>query len=102
MLKKYVGVQSWKAMHLPTLDIRVEQEGNRVIKWKIHFCNEIRDLFTQKLYIKRHKKVSCHIPFLLQLAFHFLDLSPFLLILKFHFLDINPYFQRLDLNPFLP
>ena len=23
--KKYVGVQSWKAMHLPTLDIQVEQ-----------------------------------------------------------------------------
>ena len=22
---KYVGVQSWKAMRLPTLDIRVEQ-----------------------------------------------------------------------------
>ena len=28
--KKYGGVQSWKAMHLPTLDIRVEQNGNRV------------------------------------------------------------------------
>ena len=26
---KYVGVQSWKAMHLPTLDIRVKQMGNR-------------------------------------------------------------------------
>ena len=25
--KKYVGVQSWKAMHLPTLDIRVEQKA---------------------------------------------------------------------------
>ena len=34
--KKYVGVQSWKAMHLPTLDIRVEQKGNRAMKWKIH------------------------------------------------------------------
>ena len=27
--KKYVGVQSWKAAHLPTLEIRVEQKGNR-------------------------------------------------------------------------
>ena len=35
-IKKYVGVQSWKAMHLPTLDIRVEQKGNRAMKWKIH------------------------------------------------------------------
>ena len=31
-LQKYVGVQSWKAAHLPTLEIRVEQKGNRVIK----------------------------------------------------------------------
>ena len=31
-LKKYVGVQSWKAAHLPTLEIQVEQKGNRVIK----------------------------------------------------------------------
>ena len=23
-------------MHLPTLDIRVEQKGNRAMKWKIH------------------------------------------------------------------
>ena len=23
--QKYVGVQSWKAVHLPTLEIRVEQ-----------------------------------------------------------------------------
>ena len=29
-IKKYVGVQSWKAAHLPTLEIRVEQKGNRV------------------------------------------------------------------------
>ena len=29
---KYVGVQSWKAAHLPTLEIRVEQKGNRVYK----------------------------------------------------------------------
>ena len=28
---KYVGVQSWKAAHLPTLEILVEQKGNRVI-----------------------------------------------------------------------
>ena len=34
---KYVGVQSWKAMHLPTLDIRVKQKGNRAIKWETHF-----------------------------------------------------------------
>ena len=27
---KYVGVQSWKAAHLPTLKIRVEQKGNCV------------------------------------------------------------------------
>ena len=27
-VQKYVGVQSWKAMHLPTLDIRVKQMGN--------------------------------------------------------------------------
>ena len=27
---KYVGAQSWKAVHLPTLEIRVEQKGNRV------------------------------------------------------------------------
>ena len=26
---KYVGVQSWKAVHLPTLEIRVEQKRNR-------------------------------------------------------------------------
>ena len=25
--KTYVGVQSWKAAHLPTLEIRVEQKG---------------------------------------------------------------------------
>ena len=31
-LLKYVGVQSWKAAHLPTLEIRVEQKGNRVKK----------------------------------------------------------------------
>ena len=30
--KKYVGVQSWKAMHLPSLDIRVKQMGNRAMK----------------------------------------------------------------------
>ena len=30
--KKYVGVQSWKAAHLPTLEIRVKQKGNRVMK----------------------------------------------------------------------
>ena len=28
-LQKYVGVQSWKAAHLPTLEIRVEQKRNR-------------------------------------------------------------------------
>ena len=28
--QKYVGVQSWKAAHLPTLEIRVEERGNRV------------------------------------------------------------------------
>ena len=32
IVKKYVGVQSWKAAHLPTLEIRVEQKGNRVKK----------------------------------------------------------------------
>ena len=26
---KYIGVQSWKAAHLSTLEIRVEQKGNR-------------------------------------------------------------------------
>jgi len=26
IVKKYVGVQSWKAAHLPTLEIRVEQK----------------------------------------------------------------------------
>ena len=30
--EKYVGVQSWKAAHLPTLEIRVKQTGNRVMK----------------------------------------------------------------------
>ena len=30
--KKYVGVQSWKAAHLPTLEIRVEQKG--IGSWK--------------------------------------------------------------------
>ena len=30
--KKYVGVQGWKAAHLPTLEIRVEQKRNRVKK----------------------------------------------------------------------
>ena len=30
--QKYVGVQSWKAAHLPTLEIRVEQRWNRVKK----------------------------------------------------------------------
>ena len=35
-MKKYVGVQSWKALHLPTLDIRVKQKGNRALKWEIH------------------------------------------------------------------
>ena len=30
--KKYVGVQSWKAAHLSTLEIRVEQKRNRVKK----------------------------------------------------------------------
>ena len=29
---KYVGVQNWKATHLPTLDIRVEQKGSLVMK----------------------------------------------------------------------
>ena len=29
---KYVGVQSWTAAHLPTVEIRVEQKGNRVKK----------------------------------------------------------------------
>ena len=29
---KYVGVQNWKATHLPTLDIRVEQIGSLVMK----------------------------------------------------------------------
>ena len=32
LVKKYVGVQSWKAAHLPTLEIRVEQKENRVMK----------------------------------------------------------------------
>ena len=35
--QKYVGVQSWKAMHLPTLDIRVKQKGNHSMKWEINF-----------------------------------------------------------------
>ena len=30
--KKYVGVQSWKPAHLPTLEIRVKQKENRVMK----------------------------------------------------------------------
>ena len=30
--KKYVGVQTWKATHLPTLDIRVEQKGSLIMK----------------------------------------------------------------------
>ena len=30
--KKYLGVQSWKATQLPTLDIRVEQKENLVMK----------------------------------------------------------------------
>ena len=29
---KYVGLQSWKVADLPTLEIRVEQRGNRVKK----------------------------------------------------------------------
>ena len=29
---KYVGVQSWKAAHLPILEIRVKQKGNHVMK----------------------------------------------------------------------
>ena len=37
IIQKYVRVQSWKAMHLPTLDIRVKQMGNRTMKWKINF-----------------------------------------------------------------
>ena len=28
-LKKYVGIQSWKAAHLPTLEIRVEQKRKK-------------------------------------------------------------------------
>ena len=32
LLKKYVGVQSWKATLLSTLEIRVEQKRNRVKK----------------------------------------------------------------------
>ena len=31
-IQKYVAVQSWKAAHLPTLEIRVEQKRNRVKK----------------------------------------------------------------------
>ena len=30
VIKKYVGVQSWKAANLPNLEIRVEQKRNRV------------------------------------------------------------------------
>ena len=30
--QKYVGVQSWKTAHLPTLEIRVEHKGDRVKK----------------------------------------------------------------------
>ena len=41
-LEKYVGVQSWKAMHLPTLDIRVEQKGNRTIKREIQFGSQLQ------------------------------------------------------------
>ena len=41
-IKKYVGVQSWKAMHLPTLDIRVKQMGNRTIKWEIQFGSQLQ------------------------------------------------------------
>ena len=36
---KYVGVQSRKAVHLPTLEIRVEQKGNRVKK-EIKMCEK--------------------------------------------------------------
>ena len=52
--KKYVGVQSWKAAHLPTLEIRVEQKGNRVYKTILfskklekncHFFYWFRDFF---------------------------------------------------------
>ena len=39
IVKKYVGVQSWKAAHLPTLEIRVEQKGNRVKK-EIKMCEK--------------------------------------------------------------
>ena len=44
--EKYVGVQSWKAQHLPTLEIRVEQKGNQVKK-------------ETKMGEKREKKNQC-------------------------------------------
>ena len=42
MEQKIRGVQSWKAMHLPTLDIRVKQMGNRTIKWEIQFGSQLQ------------------------------------------------------------
>ena len=44
--KKYVGVQSWKAAHLPTLEIRVEQKRNRANQ--VHLKIQFRHKFDQK------------------------------------------------------
>ena len=56
-IKKYVGVQSWKAMHLPTLDIRVEQKGNRAMKWEIHVGFLLKPVYISGLSVLRRGQI---------------------------------------------
>ena len=42
--QKYTEVQSWKAAHLPTLEIRVEQKGNLVMKCITKTFEHLKDV----------------------------------------------------------
>ena len=56
-MKKYVGVQSWKATHLSTLDIRVEQKGSLVMKkeklWKTVRVQISAQIISEKGLVRR-------------------------------------------------
>ena len=54
---KYVGVQSRKAVHLPTLEIRVKQKGNRVMKVEPYWEKNKNKKKMQKKKFMR-KKIS--------------------------------------------
>ena len=44
-------------MHLPTLDIRVEQKGNRAMKWEIHVGFLLKPVYISGLSVLRRGQI---------------------------------------------